>query len=123
MGRIERINELVKREISDIIRMELQDPRVQLVTITHVDVSPDLHYARVSFSVLDGAQDVQNTLNGLNRARGLIRKMLGQRIKTRYTPEIEFIHDKSVEYSTFIEEKLKEIHNEPDQNPQDHTEK
>ena len=123
MGRIERVNELVKREISEIIHVELQDPRIQFVTITHVNVSPDLRYARVGFSVLNGEQEVQSTLNGLNRAKGLIRKMLGKRIMTRYTPEIDFIHDKSVEYSAFIEQKLKEIHNESREDSQDHKKK
>jgi len=123
MGRIDRVNELIKREISQIIREELQDPRIQFVTITNVEVSGDLRYARVSFSVLNSGQEAQKTLNGLNRARGLIRKLLGQRVTMRYTPEIEFIHDKSAEYSAFIEEKLKEIHNESQQYSQGHKKK
>lgn len=123
MGRIDRVNELVKREVSEIIRVELQDPRIQMVTITDVSVSPDLRHARVSFSVLNGEQEAQTTLNGLNRAKGLIRKMLGKRVVMRYTPEIEFVHDKSVEYGAFIEEKLREINNELKQVIDEHKKK
>ena len=123
MGRIDRVNALMKKEISNIIREELQDPRIQFVTITHVEVSADLRYARVNFSVLNGIEEAEKTLKGLNRARGLVRKLVGQRIKMRYTPEIEFIHDKSAEYGAFIEEKLKEIQNESEQHSQNHKKK
>ena len=116
MGRIDRVNELMKREVSQIIREELQDPRIQFVTVTYVKVSPDLRYAKVSFSVLNGVEEAEKTLKGLNQARGLVRKLIGQRIKMRYTPEIEFVHDKSAEYGAFIEEKLREIQNESEEN-------
>ena len=103
----------MKREISTIVHLELKDPRLQFVTITQVDVSRDLQHARVSFSVLGNTLAVEKALNGLNSAKGLIRKLIGERIRMRFTPEIEFLHDRSLEYSARIEQALEEIRHEP----------
>lgn len=116
MGRIDRVNEFIRREISNIILIELQDPRLKFITITEVDVSRDLRHARVSFSVLGDAASIQAATQGLESARGLIRKMIGQRISMRYTPEIIFVQDRSREYSAKIEETLKEIRHELEEN-------
>ena len=97
--------------------IELQDPRLKFVTVTEVDVSRDLRHARVSFSVLGDEVKIQEAAEGLNRARGLIRKMVGQRISTRYTPEIVFVQDRSREYGVKIEETLEEIRHESKKNP------
>ena len=113
MDRIDRINETMKREISTIVHMELKDPRLQFVTITRVDVTRDLQHARVSFSVLGNTLAVEKALTGLNSAKGLIRKFIGERIRMRFTPEIEFLHDRSLEYSARIEQALEEIRHEP----------
>ncbi len=113
MDRIERINETMKREIGLIVHTEVKDPRLQFVTITQVDVSRDLQHARVSFSVLGNSLQVEKVLDGLNSAKGFIRKLIGQRIRMRFTPDIEFIHDRSLEYSARIEQALEEIRHEP----------
>ena len=112
MARMEKINQQMKREISLMIQTELQDPRLQLVTITTVDVSKDLSCARVNFSVFGGEKKEQAALAALNSARGLIRKMVGERVRLRYTPEIQFFYDRSIEYSSRIEQTLEEIRNE-----------
>ena len=117
MSRMDRINQFMKREISSMIQNDLQDPRLQFVTITNVDVSRDLSCARVHFSALGGAQKEQSVLAALNSAKGLIRKMIGQRIRLRLTPDLEFFYDKSIEYSSQIEQALEEIRNE---NKKDH---
>ncbi|OGX24619.1 MAG: ribosome-binding factor A [Omnitrophica WOR_2 bacterium RIFCSPHIGHO2_01_FULL_48_9] len=116
MGRIDRVNEFIRREISNIILIELQDPRIKFVTITEVNVSRDLRHARVSFTVLGDEAKVEAAMNGLNSARGLIRKMVGQRISMRYTPEIIFEQDRSGEYNIKIEEALEEIRHESEEN-------
>ena len=113
MGRIEKINQAVKREVSSIIHSELKDPHLEFITITQVEVSRDLQHARVYFSVLGDKEKIAMGEQGLNRARGFVRKLIGQRIRMRFTPEIEFIYDRSVEYSMRIEEALEELKNEP----------
>lgn len=112
MARMDKVNEFIKREISNIIMTDLQDPRLKFVTITAVTVSRDLHTARVSFSVLGEEKQRAQAHQGLMSARGLIRKLIGQRMSLRYTPQLEFVHDRSLEYSARIEETLKEIHDE-----------
>ena len=112
MGRIDRINQQVKREIGKILQRELGDPRLQFVTITEADVSRDLHNAKIHFSVLGQEHEVQSAQQGLEGAKGMIRKLLGQSMNMRYTPELFFIYDKSIEMSARIEETLKEIHDE-----------
>ena len=111
MPRIEKVNELIRRELGKMILFgEINDPRVRLVTILSVDVSRDLQHARVRFSVLsDDAQDVQNAAEGLDRSRGYIRKLIGQRVVLRYTPEFQFIHDRSIQFAAQVDETLAEI--------------
>ena len=108
MSRLDRINEMMRREISEILHREIQDPRLTSVTITAVKVSPDLHQARVSFSVLmpTTVPDVQK---GLDHARGYIRRLIGQRIELRHIPEIEFFYDETIEYEARIEKTFAEI--------------
>ncbi len=109
MGRMERVNQLMKREIGNMIQQEIQDPRLEFVTITHVDVSRDLHHARVNFSVLGDEVKVTAAEKGLEGACKYIRRLIGQRITLRYTPEIEFVYDPSIEYSARIEKTLEDI--------------
>lgn len=118
-GRIDKVNEFIKRELSNIVLFELQDPRLKVVTITAVEMSPDLRYAKASFSVLGTKKQIAEATEGLSSARGMIRKLVGQRINMRYTPEIQFVYDRSLEYSTRIEETLQEIKNESPTDPED----
>lgn len=118
-GRIDKVNEFIKREISNIVLFELQDPRLKIVTITGVEMSRDLRYAKASFSVLGTKKQVAEATEGLASAKGMIRKLIGQRINMRYTPEIQFVYDHSLEYSARIEETLQEIKNEPQTDTED----
>ena len=104
----ERINSNMQKEISYIIANEVKNPNVKFVTITAVDVTSDLSYAKVYFTTLD---DAKETLSALRSAKGFIRKTLADRIELRHIPELEFIYDESIEYGNRIEEKIKEIHN------------
>ena len=112
MSRMDRINQQVKREISKIIQLELSDPRLEFVSITNVDVSKDLRNARVYFSVLGDDSKKEGAGKGLNGAGGTIRGFLSKRLNMRCTPELRFYQDKSIEYSSFVEETLKEINDE-----------
>lgn len=119
MGRIERINQQVKREIGRILQQELADPRLQFVTITEADVSRDLHNAKIHYSVLGKEDAIQSAQKGLEGAKGMIRRLLGQSMNMRHTPELFFIYDQSIEMSARIEETLKEIHDEHEQHHSD----
>src|SRR5947207_3121730 len=107
--RMEKINALMKREISIMLHQDFHDSRFTFVTVTQVVVSPDLHQARVRFTVLGNDEQVQRISEDLQRVRGFIRKLVGERVRLRYTPEIEFQYDKSVEYSDRIERTIEEI--------------
>ena len=107
MDRIKRINEMIKREIGAILLEEVRDPRLKFVTITDVQVSKDLQHAKVSYSFL--GNDKQAIEEALENARGFVRRLVGQRVIMRYTPEIQFVYDKSIEYSDRIEQTLEEI--------------
>jgi len=111
MPRIEKVNQMIKREISSMLMLgEVKDPRVHFVTIISADVSKDLQYARIRFSMLsDDPKDIKSTTEGLNSCSSYIRKLLGQRIEMRYTPQIHFIYDKGVQYAVQVDLKLEEI--------------
>jgi ribosome-binding factor A len=96
--RIERINDLLREEISDLLRRELKDPRIGgLVTITEVDVSPDLRHAKVFVSVLGSAEEKASTLKVLTAAARFLQRELRQRITIRRMPELSFLADESLE--------------------------
>jgi ribosome-binding factor A len=119
MVRIEKVNQQIKREIGRILQQEMGDPRLQFVTITKVDVSRDLRNAKILFSVLGAAAQRHAAQQGLEGARGMIRKLLGENINIRFTPELFFVYDNSIELNARIEETLKEIRDEHDEDPSD----
>lgn len=95
-GRAQKVGDQIQRELSEIIHRELRDPRVGLITLTAVDVSPDCAYATVFFTCLDNAH-IPVAEEGLQRATGFLRAQLGKRIKIWTTPELRFVYDESVE--------------------------
>lgn len=109
MARSDRVAQTLKKEIGNIIHDELKDPRLGFVTVTAVEITPDLKYAKVFFSVLGKEEEIKNTKEALNSAIGFIRRLIAQRIDLRFTPEIIFREDRSSEYSVKIEEVLNEI--------------
>ncbi|MDW7674305.1 MAG: 30S ribosome-binding factor RbfA [Bacillota bacterium] len=98
----------IQREISQIIRDELKDPRIGFITITGVEVSGDLRHAKVFISIMGDDSNKQNTLGGLNKAAGFIRTELARRISLRYTPELHFRVDESLDYSEKINKIISE---------------
>ena len=101
-NRIGRINEEIQRELSGLLRT-VKDPRVAdaLLTITHVDTTSDLRYARVYISALN-CQDEKGLMKGLKSASGYLRHELGQKVDLRYTPELQFILDDSIAHGAHI---------------------
>jgi ribosome-binding factor A len=95
-GRPQKVADLIQRELSELIRLEVRDPRVGMLTITSVDVSPDLSHAKVFITLLQ-KEKVEDTLQGLQRAAGFLRSQLAQRMKMYTTPELRFVYDESVE--------------------------
>lgn len=113
MGRIERVNEQIKRDIGYIIQEELADPRLMFVSITQVFTSKDLRSARVYFSVLGEKNQIELAQNSLDKAKRVIRRELGARLKMRFVPELNFYYDESIEYGARVDAKLREIQDEP----------
>jgi ribosome-binding factor A len=95
--RSRRIAEQVQRELSGIIRLELNDPRVGMMTITDVEVTPDHAYATIYFTLLEGELRSDETAAGLQHAGGFLRSRLAQRLKLRSVPHLQFRYDASVE--------------------------
>jgi ribosome-binding factor A len=95
-GRPQKLGDVIQRELSELVQRELRDPRVGMITITSVDVSPDLSHAKVFFTTLDAAH-VKEAEQGLKRAAGFLRSQLAKRIKLYTTPELRFSYDESVE--------------------------
>ena len=95
-GRPRKVADVVQKELSDLLRREVRDPRVSMVTITSVDVSPDLSHAKVFFTLLE-KEHLEETLTGLRRAAGYLRSQLAHRIKLYTTPELRFVYDESIE--------------------------
>jgi len=95
-GRGLRVADQIQRDLSELIAFELKDPRVGMVTITEVQVTPDYAHAKVFFTTLvDDPQAVRNTLHGLVRAAGFLRTQLGRRLTIHTLPELHFVHDTS----------------------------
>ena len=108
-SRTDRISEEIKRELANIIR-ELKDPRIpQLVSVTKVEVTKDLSYAKAYISVLGDEKVQKDTIAGLKSASGFIKKEIAHRVKLRAIPEFSFIADDSIAYGSHISEVLKRL--------------
>jgi ribosome-binding factor A len=95
--RSERIADQIQRELAELIRLEVRDPRVQLVTITAVELSRDKSHAKVFFTVFGTEIEAQETLAGLQRAAGFLRTSIAHRLTTRTVPDLHFAYDASIE--------------------------
>lgn len=95
-GRGVRVADQIQRDLAEIIAYELKDPRVGMITITEVQVTPDYAHAKVFFTTLvDQPEAIANTLAGLNKARSFVRCQLGRRLTIHTIPELHFVHDTS----------------------------
>ncbi len=109
-NRMTRINDEILKELSQIIRGEIKDPRVGVMTsVLRVDTTPDLKYCKVFVSVLGNEDEKDGVMKGLKNATGFIRRLLAQRVNLRNTPELIFKLDDSVEYSIRMSKLIDEI--------------
>lgn len=107
--KLSRYNSLFVKEISGIIQNEIKDPDIKFVTLTGCEITSDLSYAKVYYTVLDENKKVE-TKKALEKAKGFIRGELSKRIDIRHTPELKFEFDSSTEYGTNIDRLIKQIH-------------
>ncbi|WP_366921681.1 30S ribosome-binding factor RbfA [Metallumcola ferriviriculae] len=107
--RANRVAEQMKKEIAQIIRDEVKDPRIGFVTVTGVELSKDLRHSKIFISILETDKNREDSLAGLEKATSFIRRELGQRLQLRYTPELEFRFDHSIEYGAHISKLLSEV--------------
>jgi len=107
--RVEKLQELMKQEISEIILRELKDPRIGFITVTSVECTGDLREAKVYVSLMGNEKQIKDSWQGLMSSLGFIRREIGKRIRLRFTPELKFELDKSLDYSAHIQELLLKI--------------
>ena len=101
-SRSARIVEQIRRELAELIRLELKDPRVRLVTLTDVEITPDYAHAKIFYTSLAAAADQPEIAAGLRRSSSFLRRELGKRIKIHHLPELHFVYDVSVERGTYL---------------------
>ncbi len=112
-NRVRRVAEQIKKDVSYIIGAEIKDPRVaEITSVTDVELTRDLRYASVYVSIYGTEMEKEETLQTLARASGFIRSEIGRRVRLRYTPEISFYLDTSIEYGAYIESVLKSLKKE-----------
>jgi ribosome-binding factor A len=102
--RLRRVNEAVRQVLSDAITQDLKDPRVGFVTVTAVDVSPDLRHARVYVSVLGDVSVKEGSLDGLSAAHGYLQRRIAGELRLKHTPTLNFAIDDSIERGMRISE-------------------
>jgi ribosome-binding factor A len=105
-SRTNRISEVMMRELALLIQHDLADPRVSMVTVSHVDVTSDLKYARIyvtRLSGFDSEEAAKECLAGLNNAAGYLRRALAKRVKLRIMPELQFRYDTTLEHGFYMD--------------------
>lgn len=107
--RSSRVGDQIKKDVSEIILLSLKDPKLGFITITEVELTDDLRFARVYYTVLGDEKAKAESQQGLERAKGFIQREVGKRIRLRRTPEIIFKYDHSIERANRIEQLIKRI--------------
>ena len=118
-SRKDRVSEQIKRELADLIRTELKDPRVGMISLTDVEVTPDYAHAKVFFSTLAGGENLQAVQTGLQKASGFLRRELGKRIRIHTTPQLHFAYDQSLERGADLSKLIDEASAISDHTPED----
>ncbi|ALG69002.1 30S ribosome-binding factor RbfA [Beggiatoa leptomitoformis] len=117
--RNQRVGELIQRELSDIIRRDINDASLGMITVASVDVSPDLKSAKVYVSLLANKREPAEVVTLLNQAASGLRHELAQRLTTRVTPKLHFLHDGSVEYAIQLSQLIDSVLPADDTSPTD----
>lgn len=110
--RLNRVNQLIREEVSLLLQRELKDPRLGFVTVTEVETTKDLRSAKIFVSVLGDEGKWASSLAALINARGFIRNWLREHLDLRVTPELDFRPDRSMQHAARIQELLKQLHGE-----------
>ena len=110
--RSDRIAALIKEEVGQMLLVNMKDPDVGNITVTNVEMTDDLRYAKIYYSVLGDEEKVELAKKALVRSRGFVRSEIGKRIKIRFTPEISLVHDTTAAYADHIEQLLRKIREE-----------
>ena len=121
--RSDRVAEAIKREVGDLLLRGVKDPRVHFATVTDVEVTHDLRDVKIFVSVMGPDTEKAETMAGLEAAKGFIRREIGRRVRLRFTPDIGFYLDKSLDHAMRINELLQTIHKPEENNGTDHAEK
>lgn len=109
-ARLERVAQVIREAVAEILRRDIHDPLIGFVTITEAEVSPDLRHAKVFFSVLGDETQVQDSIKGLLRARKHINALLADRIDLRYIPKLRFVYDETAAKAQRLEQLLRREH-------------
>lgn len=121
-SRGDRVAEQIRRDLAEIIRLEVKDPRVGFVTLTLVEITPDYSHAKVYFTTLEGEAAIPELAQGLHRASGFLRRELGRRIRIHTIPELHWVYDRSIErgahLSALIDEAVKSDMARNDEDPE-----
>lgn len=108
--RVEKINSLIRQELSELLRLETKDPSLSgMISVTAVETAPDLKYAKVFVSSLGGIAERDAVLGGLSRARGFLRAELTKKLDLRFAPELDFRWDESIEHGAHILDLLNKV--------------
>jgi ribosome-binding factor A len=116
--RSERVAQEIRDEVALMIGRELKDPRIGFVTVTRVDLTPDLRFARIYVSVLGDLDQQRKTLAGLKQASGFVKREVGRRLRMRLTPEVQFLYDKGVDATDRVAKLLDEVRAAPHSEPE-----
>ena len=115
--RPERVAQMVQELLGELFARGMRDPRIGLVTITGVKMSPDLREARVFWTVHGDAEQRKHTGRGLDKARGFLRHEIGVQLKLRVTPELRFTYDEAIDRGERIEQLIRQVHDEERSRP------
>ncbi|PWB52840.1 MAG: 30S ribosome-binding factor RbfA [Nitrosomonadales bacterium] len=119
-SRPRRVAEQIQRELAELIQLEVKDPRVGMVTLTDVEVTPDYSHAKIYFTLMNQGHPLDETLEGLNRAAGYLRSQLAHRMRLRVMPQLHFVFDSSVERGVQLSHLIEEaVALEGDKPPQE----
>lgn len=109
-GRPKRVAEQIRKEIADLLMKGVKDPRIGFVSVMEVRMSPDLRVATVYVSLFGEEKEKKSSLIGLQQSSGWVRKEIGKKLRLRYTPEIRFIEDTSLDRVFHLEETFRQLH-------------
>ena len=116
-ARSDRVSEQIKRELAELLQLEVKDPRVKFVSITGVELTPDYAHAKVFFTTLQPSEKLPDVERGLKAATGFLRRELGRRVRIHTNPDLHFVHDISIERGAALSQLIDQANALSDQTP------